>query len=263
MIDTHSHILPGVDDGARTLQQSIEMIKMAHKNGVQSMFATPHYIQYEGYNEVKDNTKIFKWLESALKEENIDIDIYMGHEIFITPDIVTLIEEEKVATLNGSRYVLIELPMFDVPKFTEDIIYALRIKGYVPIIAHPERNKKIIDDPNILYHLIHLGALTQLNLSSIGGYYGQDVKNTAQILAKYDMIHFAGSDVHSLNPKPMLVEALVTQLTQLIGHQRVNEIISHNPQAIIKDSALAVREAKQYRQISAIKRLYNLLVSGL
>ena len=262
MIDIHSHILPGVDDGAKTLEEAISMIKVAQENGIKSIFATPHYIEHEGYKDANENIEIFNLLNTTLKKEKINVDIYSGQEIFITPELINLVEEKKVSTLNNSRYVLIELPMYDIPRFDENLIYSLRLKGYVPIIAHPERNRKIVDDPNILYNFIKLGALAQLNLSSLGGYYGEAIKNTAKILVEHNMIHFVGSDAHSLDPRPMRIKKLLNILVDIIGSKRVNELIDCNPQAIIKNVYLDVRNAKQYQEISKMRRFYNLLVPG-
>ncbi len=143
-------------------------------------------------------------LREAIYQEGLDFEIYLGNEIYIAMDIFTLLENKKVATLNDSRYILLEFPMLDMPIFVENLIYNLLLKGYVPVIAHPERNKKIIDDPNILYNLINKGALAQLNLPSLEGKYGDKVRITVEILLKYNMIHFIGTDAHSKNERSPL-----------------------------------------------------------
>ena len=172
MIDIHSHILPYMDDGSKDMEMSLKIAKIYVENGIDKVIATPHYMDGVKY---KSNEELRIGLEALKKElarAGIPLEVYPGNEAYIKPDLIKDLEEKRVSTLNDSRYVLVELPMNEIPIYVEDLIYNLLVKGYVPIIAHPERYTKICEDPNILYKYISMGALAQLNLPSLEGFYG-------------------------------------------------------------------------------------------
>lgn len=256
MIDIHSHILPNVDDGAGCIEESVEMVKTYLDNGIKKVIATPHYIV--GYkNSCKNqNMIVLERLREVLYQEELNLEVYIGNEIYITMDIFTLLEEKKVATLNDSRYILLELPMFEMPIFVEDLIYNLLLKGYVPIIAHPERNKKIIDDPNILYNFINKGALAQLNLPSLEGRYGNDVKTTVEILLKHNMIHFVGTDAHSKHDRSPRVKNSLNTLKNLVDDKIYEQITYTNASKVIEDREIHPDSPIEY---SKRNKLFNFL----
>lgn len=235
MIDIHSHILPNVDDGARCIEESVDMVKIYLDNGIKKVIATPHYIEGYKNNSKEQNMIVLERLREVLYQEGLDIEIYMGNEIYATNEIFKFLEEKNVATLNDSRYILLEFPMFDMPIFVEDLIYKLLLKDYVPIIAHPERNKKIIDDPNILYNLINKGALAQLNLPSLEGRYGDEIKTTVEILLKHNMIHFVGTDAHSKYERSPRVNNSLNILKDLVDDETFEQITCKNPSKVIED----------------------------
>jgi len=248
MIDIHSHILPNVDDGAENIEESIAMARIYLDNGINKVIATPHYI--EGYeNSIKENNVIaLEKLKEALDKEGLDLKVYLGNEIYISMDIPSLIKEGKVATLNDSRYVLIEFPMIDMPMYTESVIYELLLKGYIPIIAHPERYSSIIEDPNILYELISKGALAQLNLPSLEGKYGEEIKNTAEILLKYNMIHLVGTDAHSKGRRAPYVKKSLDLLIELVGETVFIEITYLNPLKVISNEIISPNTPIKYKK---------------
>ena len=238
MIDIHSHILSNVDDGAKSIAESIDMVKLYLDIGIKKVIATPHYIEGCKNSSKEENIIALERLREAIYQEGLDFEVYLGNEIYITMDIFTFLEKKKVATLNDSRYILLEFPMFDMPIFVENLIYNLLLKGYVPVIAHPERNKKIIDDPNILYNLINKGALAQLNLPSLEGKYGDKVRITVEILLKYNMIHFIGTDAHSKNERSPRVKDGLNILKDLVDNKAFEEITYTNPSKVIEDKEI-------------------------
>lgn len=248
MIDIHSHILFNVDDGAEDMEESITMAKIYLDNGIKKVIATPHYI--EGFeNSSKDNNvKVLEKLKEALKLEGLELDIYIGNEIYVDIGILNLLEEGKVATLNNSRYVLLEFPMFDIPIYSYDVVYNLLLKDYVPIIAHPERNRNIVDNPNILYELINKGALAQLNLPSLEGKYGERIKTTAETLLQHNMIHFVGTDAHSKDKRAPNVKNGVKLLKGLVDQQTFEEIVYLNPSKVIEDELVKPDAPIKYKE---------------
>lgn len=260
MYDMHCHILPEVDDGASSLEEAVEMVIMAKENGINAIFATPHYIEGEEYKDYSYNSVILERLNNELSSIGIDIKIYIGCEVHLTPNILELLDKGQIGTLNNSHYLLIELPMFDIPIYTETMIYDLKLKGITPIIAHPERNTKIMENPNILYELIKKGALTQISLPSLLDLYGRDVRKAAEILLKQDMIHFAGTDAHSASRKYYRVAEAVGRLKELIGEEKSLKILKYNPQAVIKGSNIKIPEPSLYRREGKIKKFLSSLI---
>lgn len=260
MYDVHCHILPGVDDGAISLEESVDMAIMAKDNGIQAIFATPHYIEGAGYKDAKHNKEVLDTLTSELNNRNIDIKVYLGCEVYSTLDVLKLLDKNEITTLNYSDYMLIELPMHDVPIYTESMIYNLKLKGITPIIAHPERNTRIIEEPNILHNLITKGALAQLNLPSLLGTYGQSVRETAEILLKHDMIHFVGTDAHRPSKRYYKIRETENILNMLIGKEKTLRIMKYNPEKIINGGYIEVDEPKLYKPEKGIKKFLKRFV---
>ena len=151
MIDLHSHILPNIDDGSRSLEESIEIIKQAVSNGVTDIIVTPHFILGSSYNkEKKENKKLLAELQEKVKNENIDINLYLGNEIFVDIEMVSLLIKKKISSLNDTRYVLFELPMNSKYKNIRKTLFDLQSAGYIPVIAHPERYRVIKENPKLV-----------------------------------------------------------------------------------------------------------------
>ncbi len=248
MIDIHSHILPKVDDGAQGMEESIEMAKLYIENGINKVVVTPHYIEGAGSTTFSENKIVLDKLKNVLKEEGLDLELYIGNEIYVTPDTLNHVIEKKAATLNETRYVLIELPMYDMPRYMENIIYELCLKGYVPIIAHPERNIKIQEEPNLLYGFIIGGALAQINLPSLEGRYGEESKETGELLLKHNMIHFIGTDAHSPRVRSPRIEKSLAILKDIVDEDTFKEITYLNGQALLEDKLISVEEPIKYER---------------
>lgn len=201
MIDFHSHIIHGIDDGARTLDMSLQMLKNADVQGVEYICATPHFITEEfEISREKYNEKLARLVLSA-KAENLSVKILSGLETYMHPNLPKLYKEKKIWGINDSEYLLVELPMGQFPMYTEDIFYELMLLGAKPILAHPERNYKIMNNHELIINLIKQGVLMQTNVGSLLGDYGKDVKKTAEEFVKRNMIHILGSDGHNITSR--------------------------------------------------------------
>ena len=163
MIDIHSHILPGIDDGSRNIEETAEMIKQAKDAGFDTIISTSHYM--EGYFEadVEKRKKLIEEVKEILSKENIDMDILIGSEIYITEDINKYLKESKASTLNDTNYCLFEFPLNAKPHNMYDLVFEIQKGNNIPILAHPERYRFIENDPDILYELIDRGVLMQVN----------------------------------------------------------------------------------------------------
>lgn len=248
MIDVHSHILPTVDDGAEDMEEAIEMARIYVENGVEKVLATPHFIEGTNSSTKERNLIILDKLNEAICNNGINLKVYLGNEIYVTMDVLKYLKDGLISSLNSSRYLLLEFPMFDIPLYIEELIYELLLKGYIPIIAHPERNAKIIENPNILYNLITKGALAQLNLPSLEGKYGDEVKSTGEILVKHNMIHVVGTDAHSTHGRSSRVNNSIGILKRLVDPETFDRITSINGQCILDNKLIETDSPIQYKK---------------
>jgi protein-tyrosine phosphatase len=215
LVDIHTHILPGIDDGPDTYGEAIVMLRQAVESGIKKMVATPHFIK-ETDSEKGRLLKpeyIYSSINALLRyvrEEGLDIDILPGSEVYFYPALGRDLDDGIITTINNSRYLLIEFPSRYIPENYINVFYDLYHLGYKPIICHPERNLEIMEDPNILYDFITSDwALAQVNSSSLLGIYGSRVKKTAELFVKNQLVQLIASDCHSIGKrKPSLKEGL-------------------------------------------------------
>jgi protein-tyrosine phosphatase len=196
MIDFHSHVLPYIDDGAKNFDISIEMLKLAVDEETEYICATSHFIPGELEQDKKAYNEKLNNLMQLCEIREISINVLPALELYMHPDLPKLYREKKIWGINATKYLLIELPMREFPIYTEDVLYELRLQGAVPIIAHPERNFKIMKDEKLLKNLVQQGALAQINAGSLRGIYGKDIKAFAEHLVERNLVHMVGSDAH-------------------------------------------------------------------
>ena len=234
MIDFHSHIIPNIDDGSSSLEESINLIKEAEKAGFTAIISTSHYIEgYYDYNQEERK----KYLENLYNAENNDknVKLYLGSEIYITEDMFELIEQEKASTINNSRYILFELPMNSKTFLAKEIVYRAIEKGYLPIIAHPERYSYVQEDINYARELSNMGALFQSNYGSIIGMYGNHAKKTIYKLLEDDLIQFLGSDVHREGQIYNKVPKILKKLEKIISKKKIEELTQINAEKVLNN----------------------------
>ena len=201
MIDIHSHIIPGIDDGSKNMEMTLEMLKNAERDGTKEIVATPHYLLEYGESTIEEVKEFVKELNSIITNEGINIKVYSGQEVYFTENILKDYLDGKIGTLNDSRYMLIE---FNMNRFEEnifDILYELQVRDITPIIAHPERYRSIIKNPLEINRFIDEGYLFQLDSGSLTGKFGKEVKKTAEILLASGIYNFIGSDAHNIKSR--------------------------------------------------------------
>ena len=240
MIDIHCHILFEVDDGARDFQETIEMCHIAEKDGIRMIFSTPHYIEGEVEN-INVDDKLYL-INKELENRSMDLRLLPGNEIYLSIDSYERLDCGDCKSLNGSKYALVELPAMEIPKYIPYALYNMLVKGYVPIIAHPERNLKIIENPRLVYDLIMNGSMIQINGTSLLGFYGKQVKKTAELLLKHQMVHFAATDAHSpRHGGPVLSK--IWDLTEKIGGRgTAKKLIHTNPMAVVENKDIIIEK---------------------
>jgi len=196
MIDIHTHILPYVDDGSPDLETSVALIKSEIEQGVTDIFVTPHYYKYRGFlSTQKENKEIFENLKKEVNIQRLKVNLYLGNEIYYDSHTMKLIADGTVASLADSKYVLVEFSMLNEDEDICEAINNLTAKGYIPIIAHPERYP-YLNEVNHFKIMKKMGAKVQINSGSLTGYYGRKAKKMVIKLIKEELVDFVASDVH-------------------------------------------------------------------
>ncbi len=205
-IDIHSHILPGLDDGAKDMQTALEMVRRLKALGFRKLITTPH-IYEEYYPNTRERIReAERELKVALKEEGIDIDFQASAEYYLDDHFDELLERDELLHFGEQKFVLVEASFFGPPPRLEEQIFRMRTKGYRPVLAHPERYLIWMNKRWQLQRLKDLGCLFQLNLLSLVGYYGPDIKKQARSFVKHGLIDFIGTDSHGPEHIEMLEE---------------------------------------------------------
>ena len=235
MIDIHSHLIYGVDDGSKTIEDSIEMLKSLYNSGVSDIIFTPHYIAETNYVSTKlENIKLYKKIQTELKNNNIDINIYLGNEIYIDKNILDNIKENKICTLNNSEYVLVELPMSGIFPDYIDIINNLINEGCKVILAHPERYVSFQKDFSKMTELAELGVYFQCNIGSILGEYGKEAKKCIKTILKAKLIDFIGTDIHKCKYDYSYIEKAKNKFKKYLSNEEIDNIFNNNAKRIIE-----------------------------
>lgn len=239
MIDMHSHIIFDVDDGSRDLEESMKMIQDAKDVGFTEIVATPHYINNSEFNSTaSSNAQILNSLKKEIAKVQLGIHLFLGNEAFLDMDLIADLRDKKVATLNNSSYVLLEIPRHKVI-FSNllSFIFELQVNGYTVILAHPERYDFVIDDPKKIHALIERDVFMQLNLLSLVDTYGKEVKKTATMMLEHNMVHFIGSDAH----KPKFYQKCgdaIKILKKTVDKDKFIEITETNPKFVLNNQIL-------------------------
>lgn len=207
MIDLHCHILPGVDDGADTLADSIAMAEKAISQGITHILCTPPSYNGKYVNPKAAVIDNVAELQAELDRRNLPLTLLEGQEVRITGDLVEEIQQDQILFTDlADTYLLIEFPTMDVPAYTEQLFFKLRNMGKVPVIVHPERNAKFREDPNRLIPYLEMGCLAQLTAPSYIGVFGKDIQKTAKQMVEHNLVQMMASDAHGIKKKAFCYE---------------------------------------------------------
>lgn len=233
LIDIHCHILPEIDDGASDIETSIRMLKMAVDDGVTHIVATPHFM-YNEKPDIHDIKKKFESLREKIKEKNIPLTLLSGADIRLTYELLSGIQRNEVPTINNTRYFLLELPDLVPPHF-DDFLFEVKLKGFIPIITHPERNYSLFSSPDKIADMRNSGALIQITAMSITGEFGSQIKKASNILLKKGFVDFVASDAHSANRRNPVLSKAYREITGLLDEQQAKRLFYKNPLSVIED----------------------------
>lgn len=244
MIDIHNHILINVDDGPKSREEMLNLLKQAKSEGVTEIIATPHHLSSAYDNDKQQVLSKVEELLSMNEVQEIGIKMYPGQEIRITDQILPGLEDGSILSLNNSKYLLIELPSGGVPHYTERLFYELLSKGYVPVIAHPERNKGISQDLDKLYQLVKAGALSQLTTSSLLGENGKKIQKLSIQMLENNLTHFIASDAHHSEIRPFKMNSLFKD-KKLNKFEKDLESFLKNAESVVNNTDIAKKQPTQ------------------
>ena len=240
MIDIHSHILPNIDDGAKNIQETLHLLQEAQQVGFQAIVSTSHYM--EGYYEtnVPEREMWIKIIYQKGQEENIKLKLYLGNEIYLSENIIKLLENGKASTMNDTSYVLFEMPLNVEPLKLYNVIYEMLENNLIPILAHPERYSFVQQSPDLIYDLIEKGVYMQANYASIIGYYGSRAQVIVKKLLENNMVHFLGSDVHRKNTIYPKIPEILAKLEKIVGKEELKKLTTTNPKLVLQNKRIQI-----------------------
>ena len=258
MVDIHAHILPGVDDGAVSMDESIEMLRISADSGVDTIVATPHLMPGRYMMKAEERDKLISELQVQVTQHGVDMQILPGRECHLSPEIFDSEEDLKKMTINDAgRYVLVEPPFLEFPDYVDQMIFEFQVRGITPVLAHIERYSEVIHNPHFILKYIQKDCLTQVNVGSIAGKYGPDVQETSHILLRHRMAHIIASDAHSPHSMPLGDGFSIVE--EMVGSEEAANLLDIRPHAVVNGKMVTVPQPLEYRRKRSIRNLWGLI----
>ncbi len=250
MIDLHSHLLPNLDDGPRTLEDSIQMCRISYQDGIKTIVATPHILPgiYKNdrstiLSKVDELNEAIKRLGVGIQTPNselrtpnseLSLKILPGADVHFSSDILQRYEDEEIVTVNDrGRSLMIEFAFQGIPYQAEEVLFQLLTRGIIPIISHPERNMEIGQRPKRYYEMVRMGCLGQVTAMSLTGEFGPGVRRSAEKLLTKRLVHMIASDAHSIDGRPPILSAGVRAAGKIVGKEEAIKMVTEYPAAMI------------------------------
>ena len=234
-IDIHSHILPGVDDGSSSMEETMEMLRIAGNEGITTMIATPHYAAGSKNMDMEQLVGIKNKVQETAKELELNLDILLGNEIYYSESVLEDVLSGKVMTLADSHYVLIE---FGVREYFKTIYHGLQefvLAGYAPVLAHVERYQCLIKREDLMEELIKLGSYIQMNSFSLsGGFWNTEAAYHRKLVNK-GLIHLIGTDCHDAKRRPPCIESAYKAVRKHMSDIQIQQIFVEHPRKILEN----------------------------
>ena len=268
MIDLHNHILPGLDDGPQTFEESIEMCQIGFRDGIRMIVATPHTLN--SVYETSRSTILAKVreLNAAIHEKifsapspfpelpagsetrqpnkpgpeflhdssgQMSLKIIPGADVYFSEEVLSQRSQDKITTIaDGGKFLLLEFPSWGVPYRAEAVLFDLLARRITPIISHPERNLEIARRPQRYTNMVQMGCLGQITAASLMGDFGRDARQAAENLLRKNLVHFIASDAHSANGRPPVLSEGVRAAAKIVGKEQARKMVTEYPQAILE-----------------------------
>lgn len=256
MIDIHCHILPGMDDGPESLDEAVAMCHMAVADGVTTIVVTPHFSPGAHGFSHHNLSEALTRLSTAVQEEGLNLSLLPGTELAVTPELAVQLKQHRFLTINGGKYFLMEFRPLAMPPNWDTFLISIKESGFVPIIAHPERNLWFMNHPDALVSVVKEGVLLQITAASLTGDMGPEVRDFCIYLLKRNMVHVIASDAHSSGFRPPLLSAAVRLAADLVGAEKAEAMVNSIPAAIIAGRSLQLSEPLPYTLPEARSRTW-------
>lgn len=252
MIDIHSHILPNVDDGARSLEDAFAMARLAVAEGITHLSVTPHHKNGKFENYKRDILSQVSSLQEELDKEGIDLTVFPGQEVRLHGEVMQGIEQDEILFADeAERYLLIEFPTMSIPQYAESLFFQLQQNGIVPVIVHPERNQEIISNPDLLLEFVEKGALAQLTASSYVGVFGKEIATLSSQLIQANLVHVLASDAHNTRGRSFHMKEAFEKLEKEFGKDKKDYFLENaknivNGDLFVINPPVAVQKKKRF-----------------
>ena len=233
VVDIHCHILPGVDDGAKTSKSTMRMLKIAAEEGTDVIIATPHFVNGTELEKVVDMKRRYIAVKRWMAENYPEMQLYLGNELFYSDGIVEALEQKVAMTINNTRYVLVEFPIYAEFAYVRNAVQNLLYAGYIPVIAHVERYEEM-HKKSYIEELVEMGAYIQVNASSVVGKHGFKIKHYVKKLLKADLVHFVGTDAHGSKHRRPEMQECRDYLVKKLGVEDAYRILEENPMCMLR-----------------------------
>lgn len=263
MIDIHSHILPGLDDGAKDVKESIQILEHIINQGISEIIATPHILPGSYDNNKETIDKAYQLLIQEVESKGLEIKIYKGAELYLVPNLKEKIYKENF-TLAGSKYILIEGALQGLPTDLVQMLFELQIAGYKPILAHAERYANIQNNPDIVKDLINRDILIQINAGSLFGEFGQNAAKVAHQLLQEGGVHFIASDVHHIKNRQVMMKEVYGFIADNLDIMIAELLMQENPMKVINNENIDSLYNDYFvmeKQASLFKRIIHKLIN--
>lgn len=240
MIDIHSHVLFGVDDGSQSLEESLNLLAISADSGVHTLVATPHCNipgEYENYASDELAAR-FERLDRARAKSGIPLRLCRGMEVFATDELPDLLRKRKIWTLNDTRYFLMEFAFDEDPDFCTWVLRRCRALDYLPVIAHPERYYFVQEDPDIAFNWCVEGFALQINKGSVLGRFGPQPQHCAHQLLQHGVAACVASDAHSPRQRTTHMGEIREYLMEYFGVDYCRLLLEENPARILSGREL-------------------------
>ena len=242
MVDLHAHLIPGVDEGAGSFDESLRMLRAAEADGIETIIATPHIVLNMFFSPMSIQKNIqglnnnFHRLQQMPREHNLSLQVLRGAEIYFDSSLREKLDEfPGILTINGSDYFLLEFPSSFMFPGIKEFIFHVMTDGFIPIVSHPERNRVFQQDPALLYQFLQLGAMCQVDAGSIRGDFGTTARYTAIQFLKNNLVHIIASDAHNSSTRPPGLSFLYEELKDF-PKERLDKLLKDNPSAIVANN---------------------------
>lgn len=241
MYDLHAHILPGVDDGAKTPEDTIAMAQVAADTGTITILATPHRKDVTEGSSVAHIRGLINEMNSQIKDRGNALTLVLGMENHLDLDLPDEIEAGRALPMNETRYILVEMPFFGKPNYVEDVLFRIQLQHLTPVLAHPERIEMFQQDPDLLASFIERGMLSQVTAGSVIGLFGRRVKGITNLMLRRNLVHVLASDTHFPGgPRSPRLGIGIEAASAIVGEDAARAMVVDTPKAILDDLPVEV-----------------------